>query len=330
MSDDFPGKSGDDAEVRRVETLFSRLPSSIVTALIGIFLCFLVLFETTGLDLLKQWAAYMLSIAAMRVWLWYMFGKAERQAGTIRRWEWSFAAGAMLTSLGWGALFGPLYPTAIHADAQMFVALMVVITAFTGSVFVAVSNVTFWLFIIPILGPAVATYALTLGTGAQWPITAAASCIAVFVIVQRTLYQSSARILRHSAEADALLAEQQAIFDSSPGGIAVLDGRHIRKCNMRLGELLGRRLQDLASSSLDQHFVSQDEAARFFAEHAKTLESGHPVQGMYRLRRADGGQFWAEITGRRMSGEAKQSVWVITDITLLVANQQRARSREPA
>jgi hypothetical protein len=31
-----------------------------------------------------------------------------------------------------------------------------------------------------------------------------------------------------------------------------------------------------------------------------------------------------------MSGEAKQSVWIITDITLLVANQQRAKSREPA
>jgi PAS domain S-box-containing protein len=51
---------------------------------------------------------------------------------------------------------------------------------------------------------------------------------------------------------------------------------------------------------------------------------------MYRLRRADGGQFWAEITGRRMSGKPKRSVWVITDITLLVANQQRNRAREPA
>lgn len=330
MSVDIPGKSNDDAEVRRIEMLFSRLPSGIVTALIGIFLCFLVLFESMGLEVLKQWAAYMLSVSAMRVWLWYMFGKAERQAATIRRWEWSFAVGAMLTSVGWGALFGPLYPPATQPDAQMFVALMVVITAFTGSVFVAVSNVTFWLFIIPILGPAVGTYALTLGTGAQWPVTAAASCIAVFVIVQRTLYQSSARMLQHSAEADALLAEQQAIFDSSPGGIAVLDGRCIRKCNMRLGELLGRRLQDLAGSRLDQHFVSQDEAARFIVEYAKMLDAGHPVQGMYRLRRADGGQFWAEITGRRMSGESKQSVWVITDITLLVANQQRARSGEMA
>lgn len=325
MSVDSPQASGDDAEVRRVEMLYSRLPSGIVTALIGIFLCFLVLFESMGLEVLKQWAAYMLSVSAMRVWLWYMFGKADLQGTTIRRWEWLFAAGAMLTSLGWGALFGPLYPPASQPDAQMFVALMVVITAFTGSVFVAVSNVTFWLFIIPILGPAVAAYALTLGTNAQWPVTAAACCIAVFIIVQRTLYQSSTRTLRHSAEADALLAEQQAIFDSSPGGIVVLDGRRIVKSNMRMGELLGRRLQDLSGSGMDQHFVNQDEAARFLAEHGKMLESGRPVQGMFRLRRANGEQFWAEISGRHMAGKPKMSVWIITDITLLVANQQRNR-----
>ena len=330
MNNDPPPGSGDDAEVRRVEMLFSRLPSGIVAALIGIFLCFLVLFETTGLELLKQWTAYMLSVSAMRAWLWYIFGKAERQGASVRRWEWSFATGAMLASLGWGALFGPLYPPATHPDAQMFVAMMAVITAFTGSVFVAVSNVTFWLFIIPILGPAVATYVLTLGTGARWPIIAAASCIAVFIIVQRTLYQSATRILRHSAEADILLAEQQAIFDSSPSGIAVLDNRQIAKCNMRLGELLGHRLQDLSGSRLDQHFVGQAEAGLFLADHALALESGSPVNGMYRLRRADGGQFWAELSGRRMTGRPGQTVWVITDITQTVANRQRERNKHPA
>lgn len=330
MSALFSRKLSNDAEVHRVELLYQRLPSSIVVALIGIFLCFLVLFESTLFEILKMWAVFMLSVAAVRVWIWYMFSKADHRSETIRSWEWLFAAGALFTGVGWGALFGPLYPPPTHPEAEMFIALMVVITAFTGSIFVALSNITFWLFIVPTLSPAIYHYATTLGAAAQWPVTAAACCIAVFVIVQRTLYVSATRHLQHSTDAEILLAEQQAIFDSSPMGIAVLDGRRIVKCNMRLGELLGRRIQDLTNSPLDHHFVSTEEAAQFIADSASAFAKNHTVQGMYRLRRADATQFWAELSGRKMTGGASQSVWMIADVTLRVANERRAQPREPA
>lgn len=44
---------------------------------------------------------------------------------------------------------------------------MVVITAFTGSVFVAQSNITFWFFIVPVLTPAMMHHAATLGQQGQ-------------------------------------------------------------------------------------------------------------------------------------------------------------------
>jgi PAS domain S-box-containing protein len=325
----FSQKLSGDAQVRRIEMLFDQLPSSAVTALIGIFLCFLILFDSIGLDLLKFWVTYMLSVLAVRVWIWYMFGQADRVGATVLRWEWWFASGALLTGLGWGALFGPLYPAAAHPDAQMFIALMVVITAFTGSVFVALSNITFWLFIVPTLTPAVVHYASTLGTEAQWPITAAACCIAVFIIVQRTLYQSAVGHLRRSTEAEVVLAEQQAIFDSSPMGIAVIRDKQVVKCNTRLGELLGRRIQELADSRIDHNFVSKDEADRFLADTATAFARGNLAQGMYRLRRADGTQFWAELSGRKMAGGVGHSVWMIADVTLRVANERRSRPRDP-
>lgn len=328
MNSIFSRNLSSDAEVRRVEMLFESLPSSIVVALIGIFLCFLSLFDAVGLQMLKAWAAYMLSVAALRVWLWYMFGNAEHRSDSIRRWEWVFAAGAFLTSLGWGALFGPLYPSAAHQDAQMFIALMVVITAFTGSVFLALSNITFWLFIIPTLGPAVAHYASTLGRQAQWPVTAAACCIAVFIIVQRTLYRSTTANVKRSTEAESVLAEQQAIFESAPMGIAVVHDNHILKCNKRLGELLGCRLQDLATETFDAHFVSAAEAEQFHADSTAAFDRGHPAQGMYRLRRADGTQFWAELSGRKMAGATTHSVWMVADVTLRVAGERRAQQRD--
>jgi len=328
MNSIFSQELTDDAEIRRVEVLFESLPSSIVVSLIGIFLCFLVLFDTAGMETLKVWVAYMLSVLAVRAWLRYMFGRADRQIAGIHHWEWLFAIGALFTSIGWGVLFGPLYPPPTHPDAQMFVALMVVITAFTGSVFVALSNVTFWLFIIPTLSPAIYHYASTLGAEAQWPITAAACCIAVFIIVQRTLYRSSTDSLQRSTEAELLLAEQQAIFDSSPMGIAVIHDKHVLKCNGRLGELLGRRIQDLTASRIDQDFVSKEEADQFLADMTTAFEKGHLAQGMYRLRRADGTQFWAEFSGRKMAGGAGHSVWMIADVTLRVANERRAHKRD--
>jgi PAS domain S-box-containing protein len=326
----FTQKLSDDAEVRRVEVLFAGLTSDIAVSLIGIFLCILVLFETAGMAPLKVWVTYMLSVLAVRIAIRYMFIANDRHIETIHRWEWLFAFGTFLNGLGWGVLFGPLYPPPTHPDAQMFVALMVVITAFTGSVFVALSNITFWLFIIPTLTPAVVHYAATLGEKAQWPVTAAACCIAVFIIVQRMLYRSSTDGLQRSTEAELLLAEQEAIFDSSPMGIAVTDGKRLVKCNARLGELLHRRIHDLTASRMEDHFASVAEATRFFADSQAALDSGHQAQGLCRLKRADGSEFWAELSGRRMPVGIKHNIWIIADVTLRVANERRAHPRSPS
>lgn len=331
MKSIFSQKLSDDAEVRRIEVLFASLSSSVVVSLIGIFLCFIVLFETAGMDTLKLWVSYMLSVLAVRIAMRYLFGTADRRIETMHRWEWVYAAGAFFTGVGWGALFGPLYPPPTHQDAQMFVALMVVITAFTGSVFVALSNSTFWLFIIPILTPPILHYAASLSQKGQWPITAAACCIAVFIIVQRTLYRSSTDGLQRSTEAELLLAEQQAIFDSSPMGIAVTDeSSHVIKCNQRLGELLGRRIEDLTKSRIEHHFVSSAEAKQFLADSAGAFDHGHLAQGMYRLKRADGTEFWAELSGRKMAGGLTHTVWMVADVTLRVASERRAQPRAPA
>ncbi|MCF8177178.1 MAG: PAS domain-containing protein [Sulfuritalea sp.] len=328
MNTFFSRKLSDTAEVRRIEMLYASLPSSIVVVLIGIFLCFLVLFDSVGLPILKAWLAFMLSVLALRTGIWYMFGKTDRQSATIYRWEWLFAAGAFFTGLGWGALFGPLYPTHVYHEVQMFIALMVVITAFTGSVFVALSNITFWLFIIPTLGPAVVLYVSNLGTTAQWPPIAAASCIAVFIIVQRTLYLSATDRLQRSTEDESLLIEQQAIFDSSPVGIAVINNKKVLKCNTRLAELLGRRIQDITGSRIDSHFSSDAEADQFLAESAQAFNKNQLAQGMYRLHRANGSEFWAEFSGRKMSGGVANGVWMIADVTLRVANERRRQERE--
>jgi PAS domain S-box-containing protein len=321
-------KLSDTAEVRRVEILYERTPTAAVATLVGIFLCFVVLFGTIGLDIQKAWTAYMLSVFALRVWIWYIFGKADRQAENIRRWEWLFAAGAFLTSVGWGALFGPLYPPEHHHDAQVFILLLVVVVAFIGSFFLAVSNLAFWLFSIPALAPAGLHYILGVANPVQWLILSAACCMAVLILIQRALHRSAIDDLERSTEAESLLAEQQAIFESSPMGIAVIDNKQVIKCNARLGDMLGRRIQEITTASLQAHFVNAEEASQFLADRASAFDRGRLAQGMYRLRRADGTQFWAEFSGRQMAGGASRSVWMIADVTLRVANERRAHPRD--
>lgn len=327
----FPRKLGDAAEIRRVEMLFERLRSAVVSTLIGILLCFIALFGAVGLDILKAWAAYMLSVLGLRVWVWYMFGNADRRIENIRRWEWLFAGGTLLVSIGWAALLGPLYPPSATLELQVFIILVVAGIAFTGAVFLALSNIAFWLYIVPLLFPAFVHVASAAGHIAPWAIPTAVGGLAIVILVQRTLYTSAINHMQRSTEAESLLAEQQAIFESSPMGIAVIDNKQVVKCNARLGDMLGRRIQELTTTTFQHHFVNAEEARQFLADRDSAFDKGHVAQGMYRLRRADGTEFWAEFSGRKMAvGGPTQSVWMIADVTLRVANERRAQQRQQA
>jgi PAS domain S-box-containing protein len=329
MTSLFSRKLSNDAEVRRIEMLYQRLPSGAVAALIGVFLCFVVLFGVIGLETLKGWTAYMLSVWAVRIWTRHMFGKADLKSGSIRRWEWILAGGAFLTSLGWAALLGPLYPPPTSPDAQTFIVLAVVVIVFTGAVVLAMSNISFWLFVLPVLLPVFANRTIGFGHQAPWVLPVAVGCVAILILVQRTLYRSAIDNLKRSTEAESLLAEQQAIFESSPVGIVVIDNKQVLKCNARLAEMLGRRIQDLTTASLHEHFVSKEEADQFFVDRASAFDKGRLAQGMYRLRRADGSELWAEFSGRKMPGGPSNSVWMIADVTMRVATDRRSPLREP-
>lgn len=329
MKSPFGQAMSPDADIRRLRMLYARQPSGAVAVLIGTFLCFVVLFDSVNLDLIKAWAVYMVSVLAARIWIWYMFGNTDLNAESVRRWEWLFAAGALLTGLGWGALFGPMHPPATHPEARIMIVLVVLITVFAGAVFLSLSNVAFWLFVLASLGPTIVHYSQVLSHQLQWPITAAVSCILVLVILQRTLHRSESVNLERGTEAENLLAEQHAIFDSSPLGIAMLTDKRIVKCNMRLAELLGKRIQDLTGTTLQQQFFSPSEADQFLSDSTASFDKGKVAQGMYRMRRADGTQFWAELSGRRMAGGSNHSVWMIADVTLRVANERRSRPRPP-
>jgi PAS domain S-box-containing protein len=304
-------------ELQRIETLCSRLPASVTAVMVGVLLVFVYLLPATPSDLLKAWAAYMLTTVAFRGWIWHSFRSGDQAIGTARRWEWAFAFGMGLTGLGWAALNGPMYPQ--EPDLQVFVILMTVVTAFTGAVYASVSHIAFWMFVTPTLGSAIARFVSNADNVFHADVVAVVACVVVILSIQRSLHRFALEHIHRRVESESLLHEQQAVFQSSPLGIVVISDRRVVKANTRLGELYGRSLQDLQKHVVDQLFAHADEAHLFAEESRAALKAGKTWSGVYRMRRGDGSEFWGELSGRMMPNDGHQrSVWTVADVSLRV------------
>lgn len=302
--------------LRRVQLLYGKLPSAIVSALLGVFVVFALLLRVSDVDSIKAWATYMLSTLALSGYLWYAFSSRIAHAADVRRWETAFALCALLGGLGWGALNGPLYPLSHHEVHDVFF-LVTLVISFSAAVYFGLSNQAFWAMVIPTLLPAVWRFSLdnadTRYVAALAGILGAAMVVAVQVSVRRTLLDN----LRRGVESEALLAEQQAIFQSATLGIAVMQDSRIVKANPRLADLLGRPLAMLPELGLESHFADADEFEQMLRESDEAFRNARSFHDTYRLKRGDGSQFWAEFSGRRMDGAGPQrNVWLIAEAPL--------------
>lgn len=308
----------------RVDALYKRLPTALVSVLIAVLLCFIFLLESAGDKAIKAWTAYMLSIVALRAWLWFVRGSENFVAGQPRRWELAAACGALFTGIGWAMLHGPLYPDGPHDDTHHFIELMTVAVVFSAIINNSSSTLNSLAIVVPTLAPAFARY-WDAGAGFyHGNVPMLATILAIALLLQRNLASLEIDNLRRRIESEELLAEQLAIFESASLGIALMLEGRILKSNRRLGELLGWRLRDLASLPLATHFVAPAELQRLLDESAAAFARNHAYQCVCRLRRADGSEFWAEFSGHALATGDLRSVWMVADVTM-----QAGKARHP-
>lgn len=322
MTDDTRRARFGRREVQRIEALYERVPGIVVSSLLGVLLVFIFLAPITSFDLLKAWAAYQLTTLALRGWLWHLFRTASVEPESVARWEWLFAGGSFLTGLGWAMLCGPLFPQG-NPSAQTFVLLMTFMAALAGTVFVSLSLRSALIFLIPTLIPPVILYARKATSLIDGPMLAVVASIFVILSTLRSVRQFALRQLDHASDLEELVGEQNTIFQAAPLGIAVLDGERILKANTRLSSLFGYRHSDFMGHPVSRHFCDANEAARFDADARETLRAGQSFQGIYRMQRADGSQFWAEMSGQPVADTTSRSVWLIADVTLRATQQER-------
>lgn len=320
MSDSAPHSTADPSGLlvarARVRALYSPLPSSVASVLVGVLVVFVFLLPSGNPDLYKAWAAYMLTTVALRGWIWHMYNEAGGD-GDPARWEWAATAALFLTAAGWGALSGPLLPG--EPALQTFVLMIVLVIAFTGAVYTATSLPAFIAFVAPVLGPAILRFWQQGSAGGTFgPLIAAAACVVVLLLVQRTLERFMLDRIRRQISAESLAAEQQAIFEAAPLGIMVIADGHVIKANRRMGELFRYNLEELRAHGLWQLFADPNEAARFQAQTLLSLTPHKTADGMFRMQRADGTVFWAELSGR-LTEDGQRSVWTVADATMRMA-----------
>lgn len=308
----------------RVDALYKRLPTALVSVLIAVLLIFVFLLDSAGDKTIKAWTAYMLSTVTLRAWLWFMHGSENFAADQPLRWEIAAAVGALLTGIGWAMLYGPLYPDSAHAEAHQFIELMTVAVVFAAVINSSGSTLNYLAAVVPVLLPACMRY-WDAGAGFyHGSIPMLATLLAIALLMQRNLAALETDNLRRRIESEELLAEQVAIFESASLGIALMQDGRITKANRRLGELLGWRLRDLASLPFATHFVAPAELQRLLDESTAAFARNHAYQCVCRLRRADGSEFWAEFSGHALAAGDLRSVWMVADVTM-----QAGKSRHP-
>lgn len=311
MANNSPSDISANVEIERIRALFDTTTSSLVSIVVGVILVFLVLWSPANAPLLKPWASLMMSTVALRGCLWLLFRASHLELATARRWEWGYALAMCTTGIAWGLLSGPIYPNT--PGEQVFVLVLTIITAFSAAIYSATSRLAFVLFAVPTVVPSLLQYLLSQSDGYLAPgLLASAGCSIVLMNVHHALYRFAIKQLRHSAETEALLAEQEAIFQTVTAGIAIVRNGKAIKCNTRLGEILGRSLKDIQSIAITETLASADDADTIRAAAQKTLMDGKLFQAQLRMRRGNGSEFYADISGRRMSNNHRGDViWLI-------------------
>lgn len=305
--------------VARMRLLFGKMPAGIVSALVGVLLLFVLLLDLHGAEAAKGWSAYMLAVVGFRGWLWHAFQGARLSLRSLIGWEAAYVLSALLMGIGWAAL-NLLFLPGTHIYAQFMLITAAIIVAFSGTVTFGLSHAAFWAVTLPTLVPAFYRFYEGITAAGIWPAYSLLLCVVVgglVTMLQLTNRRSMLENLRRRIESEALLAEQQAIFESATLGIAVLEHGRVVKANPRLGEMLGLRIDKLMELPFAVHLVNPSEFPALSEAAEEIFRKGHSYHNAIRLRRADGREFWAEINGRRMAGGGpERSVWLIGDAPL--------------
>ncbi|MEZ5358138.1 MAG: PAS domain S-box protein [Candidatus Zixiibacteriota bacterium] len=113
------------------------------------------------------------------------------------------------------------------------------------------------------------------------------------------------------------LYELQAIFDSSPVGIAVLANKDVVKVNKRLADMLGYQTDEMIGAQSWNFHLSEQKFNEFRELFYDTINKQDSIQIEYPLMRKTGEEIWVQMNGKALDPQdpSRGSIWIIDDIS---------------
>lgn len=121
----------------------------------------------------------------------------------------------------------------------------------------------------------------------------------------------------------ALLAKLRSVLAAAPVGIAFTRDQRFELVSLALCLQFGREEQDLLGRSMRVVFGSDTDYEAFVAAVEVSLQADEPYTGEYRMMRADGTLFWAELRGQRHDPEDPDAgtIWTFTNVDRRIAER---------
>ncbi len=247
----FLGMSSDRLDAvlraRQVDAMLRALPLS---ALIGVLVAALVMFELRhSVDTLWRGIWFLGVLATNGLRLAFVHWHDSPVLNSVARTQGWHAAAALLAGCSWGVL--PFLLPPIQNDFGSIVALLIGAIA-VDSLTVYGGNIRLSLmFGLPILLGQAAAFILIPGGSSVSLLLAWLAAGFITLAFGRSIHVANLANRAHGVEVAALVAERDALFESTDRGVLVLRGGLISACNPALEAMFGYVRDELLGKGLD-------------------------------------------------------------------------------
>lgn len=266
---------------------------------------------------LLPWLAAMLLLGSARfVFAWLLQRRFD--GSRLAVWDGSYTVLAGLSGFAWGCLAWLPVDDPEHNRLFLIVVILFCILLVSASTLVASSRA------LAAFGIALALplLARTFTIGGELAVLFGSGLLVmagVMLVAERAHRRSLLAAIIGRNEVAMLLRQQRVIFESAGEGIVFLRPQpdYVVSCNRRFAELFGYPLADMAGMPPWRWHPDRDQWKLLVKVSLPTIIAGRAYHGVYRLRRADGSQFWGDVTGMAVAGSdlSAGTVWVVSDIT---------------
>ncbi|MBI3149129.1 MAG: response regulator [Betaproteobacteria bacterium] len=133
----------------------------------------------------------------------------------------------------------------------------------------------------------------------------------VWFLEDRSAWQAAQAALQQA------LLENEAILDNAQAGIAVIENRHVVRCNRRMEEIFGYPPGGLSGRSVRAFYFSAQEFEAAGKEIYRILGECGVYSGEIAMRSMDSRSLWCHVSARALEPASPlgKSIWIFDDVT---------------